>query len=88
MEISVPKYGPAFYFDWEPGFAIKCSINGNETIIEANKEGLISLARHILELADDDAKEFSHFHLYEGVTEDGSSELIIVKKNTETIIGK
>ena len=88
MEIRVPKYGSAFYFDWEPGFAIRCTTNGKETIIEANREGLISLARHLLELADEDIKGDCHFHLYPETMEAGSSELIVVRKSTEAIVNK
>lgn len=49
--------------------------------IEANKEGLISLARHILELAQEDVPEFEHIHLDEyNSLEDNSAELTIVKR--------
>lgn len=48
--------------------------------MEANREGLISLARHILLLAQDDVPNGSHFHLDEfNSLENGSLELIISK---------
>ena len=89
MEIFVPEYdGKKFTFVWEENFSIKCvhdenDINNNTVIISANKGGLISLARHLLELAQDNVPEFCHFHLDDyGSLEDNSLELIIVKRNT------
>ena len=48
MDISVPLYdAEGFHFVWEDGFSIRCSINENSVWLEANREGLISLARHL-----------------------------------------
>ena len=83
MNINVPVYNEkGFSFVWEEGFSIKCSIHNTSVCIEANKEGLISLARHLLELAQENVPEFEHFHLdkYNSL-EDNSTELIIVKRN-------
>ena len=82
MIIDVPKYdGNSFKLMWENGFFINCSIEDNEVHIEANKEGLISLARHLLELAQDSVPEFTHFHLDEfNSLEDNSSDLVFIKK--------
>lgn len=83
MNIFVPKYGEnGMAFVWEEGFSIKCSIDTNAVKIEANKEGLISLARHLLELAQDDVPECVHMHFDEYNSLDYySAELIIVKRN-------
>lgn len=83
MDIFVPKYdGESFSFVWEENFSIKCSVDNNSIIIEANKGGLISLARHLLELAQENVPEFEHFHLDEyNSLDDNSAELIIVKRN-------
>lgn len=82
MNIQVPTYSEnKFSFVWEKGFAIKCSISNSVVCIEANKEGLISLARHMLELAQENVPQFEHIHLDEyNSLEDNSLELIIVKK--------
>ena len=67
----------------EDDFSIKCSIDddGNSVTIQANKSGLISLARHLLELAQDAVPEFTHFHLNDySDLEEGSSEIIFVRK--------
>lgn len=83
MDIYVPIYSKnGFLFAWEDGFSIKCSIDNSTVLIEANREGLISLARHMLELAQEQVPEFNHIHLDEyNSLEDNSAELIIVKKN-------
>ena len=82
MYIDVPQYGPSFKFIWEDGFAIRCRLDDSAVIIEANRAGLISLARHLLVLADENAPEFTHFHLDEwNSLEEKSTELIVVKRN-------
>lgn len=82
MHIDVPKFEQrGLMLVWETGFSIKCSIDVECVCIEANKEGLISLARHLLTLAQENVPEFTHIHLDEhNALDDGSSELIIVKK--------
>ena len=82
MKIDVPIYTEkGFVFAWEEGFLIRCTINDYGVCIEANKEGLISLAKHMLELAQEDVPEFEHIHLdkYNSL-EDNSAELTIVKR--------
>lgn len=83
MIINVPKYDKTgFKFEWDDGFVIKCSISNNAILIEANREGLISLARHLLELSQEHVPEYTHLHLDEfNSLEDNSNELIIVKKD-------
>lgn len=82
MNINVPLYTEdGFVFIWENGFSIRCTLSDTGVCIEANKEGLISLARHILELAQEDVPEGEHIHLDEyNSLEDNSVELTIVKK--------
>ena len=63
---------------WEDGFMIRIHTEGNETIISANKDGLVSLAHHLLVLAEETSG--SHIHLDEyNSLEEGSSGLIIEK---------
>ena len=65
---------------WNDNAEIRCSADGNEVTIHANKEGLITLATHLLTIAQDDAPEYSHLHLDDSNgLEDGSAELIISK---------
>ena len=81
MNIDVPRYTKeGLVYVWENGFMIRCKIDESSVRIEANKEGLISLARHILELTQEEVPEFTHIHLdkYNSLEED-SNELIIIK---------
>ena len=62
-------------FAWEKGFTIAARIDGEKVIISANREGLVSLAHHLLALADEIPR--GHFHLDEhNSLEDGSCELV------------
>ena len=65
-------------FTWEDGFAIRVRHERDAVVVSANREGLVSLARHLQTLADEPNQ--SHFHLDEhNSLEDGSCELIIEK---------
>ena len=84
IKIKIYEYSPenGFQFSWEDGFMIKTDIhlNPKEIIITANKEGLISLAQHLLTLAQDNFLKGEHFHLDEfNSLEPNSIELIIEK---------
>lgn len=82
MNIFVPDYDEkGLSFVWEKDFSVKCSIDNNCVTIEANKGGLISLARLLLTLAQDKVPEFDHAHLDEyNSLEEGSAEFIVVKR--------
>ncbi len=61
---------------WEEGFKIGVSVEGNTVTISANREGLLSLANHLVALVQEDPG--SHIHLDEhNSLEDSSAELII-----------
>ncbi len=63
---------------WEDGFEIKTSVVCGAIVISANRDGLLSLARHLNALAD--KKAGSHIHLDEyNSLETDSVELIIEK---------
>ena len=66
-------------FNWEDGFTIAVKTEYDAVVISANKEGLVSLAHHLIALSED-TSQGAHFHLdtYNSL-EDGSQELIIEK---------
>ena len=77
IKINVPEYKDALEFIWEDNFKIKVSSQSNALVLQANREGLVSLARHFLTLAQDNVPAYSHVHLDEfNSLEDGSLELI------------
>lgn len=62
---------------WEDNSTIKVRQDGDVTVISANKEGLVSLAHIMLDMAKEDK---DHIHLDENNSlEDESNELIIEK---------
>ena len=65
---------------WYPDFEITCKEDHGAILIQANADGLKSLANLCLTLAQDTAPIHSHVHLDEyNSLEDGSMELIISK---------
>ncbi|WP_426790785.1 Imm32 family immunity protein [Sphingobacterium sp. WOUb80] len=67
LKINLPVYSEelGLQSSWEPGFEIAVKVTYSEAVISANKQGLISLAKQLLILAQDEAPTGSHFHLDE-----------------------
>ncbi len=65
---------------WENAYNIMCMIEGNSLKILANKQGLLSLANHLITLAQDTIPSGNHLHFDEyNSLDDDSKELIICK---------
>lgn len=62
--------------EWVDDFEIKVISEKNEIIISANREGLLSLAKHLTALADGEPGDHVHYDEYNSLKE-GSAELII-----------
>ena len=63
---------------WEDGFEIRTAIDGDEVVLSANREGMLSLANIFRDLAEESPG--AHIHLGEcNSLEDGSCELVIVR---------
>lgn len=80
--IDVPDYSPetGLKFIWEEGFSLQAKAQGESVAIRGNAAGLISLARHLLVLAQSGVPSGSHFHLDDlNALEDGSCELVFEK---------
>ena len=63
---------------WEEGFMISVSLNGDTATVSANREGLLSLANHLISLAEEAPGSHIHLDRYNSL-ENGSAELIIEK---------
>lgn len=81
ITLEIPEYTEnGFTLNWTDSFVIKVESSAPEVVISANKEGLMSLANHLLNLAQDTVPAGAHFHFdaYNSL-EDGSSELVVQK---------
>jgi hypothetical protein len=81
ITLAIPEPDKTAYkYSWEPEFEIKAEISNGEIVINANKAGLISLAKQFLSLAQDEYQTGCHLHYDESNSlEDGSCEVIINK---------
>lgn len=78
-EIEITPYNleKGIELNWECGFEIRTLFNG-EIVISANKAGLVSLASHLLTLAQDGVESGNHIHLDDlNSLEDGSVGITI-----------
>ena len=62
--------------EWIDGFEIKAVIENNEIVISANREGLLSLAKHLTALAKGISGDHIHYDENNSL-EEGSAEMII-----------
>lgn len=86
IKITLPDYDASkgLRLMWQEGYTITVQVFQDSVLISANKEGLISLANHLLTLAQDTAPLGSHFHLDScNALEEGSTELILEKSLTK-----
>lgn len=66
--------------NWERNFSINVKQEDGQGIISANREGLLSLANHLANMAQTDVPSGVPIHLDENNSlEDGSRELILEK---------
>ncbi len=62
--------------EWIDGFKIKAVAENGEIVISANREGMLSLAKQLMALADGVIGDHIHYDAQTSL-EEGSSELII-----------
>jgi len=66
------------HLEWSPGFEIEVQAHSREIVIRANRAGLMSLAQHMLTLAEDSVPSGTHVHLDASQElEDASLDLVI-----------
>ena len=88
--IEFPYFIPSkgMYYKWIGDSSITISLEDEDTVvISANKDGLLSLANHLLNLSQDSVPDHFHMHFDDlnGGVESGSLGIIIEKipKNHE-----
>ncbi len=64
--------------EWINGSEITASVEDGGILISANREGLLSLARHLMALADGEVGDHVHYDEHNSL-EEGSAEMIIEK---------
>ena len=64
--------------EWVEDFIIKVITRNNEIVLSANREGLLSLAKHLTALANGVPGDHIHYDEYNSL-EEGSAEMIIEK---------
>lgn len=82
LQIEIPDYLPneGFNHEWCKDFQIKTSFERNVFVIKANKEGLISLAKQLLQLAQDDVPNGYHLHYDEFNSLENDSPDFVIEK--------
>ncbi len=76
--------GVAQTFTWEEGARIEVRNLGSTVVVEANAEGLRTLAGHLLTLAREGVPDGSHLHLEDGNgLVEGSAELVLERCDFE-----
>jgi len=82
IQIEIPEYDPSrrIRYNWEDGFQIAAKSDKETIVLSANRAGLISLANHLLNLAQGNIPVGHHMHFDRFTSlEEGSTELIIEK---------
>lgn len=80
LKINTYSEDTGFSFAWEDGFEITTLTDGDEIRILANKAGLISIAKNLIALAENEVPKHHHLHLDDlNSLEEGSIDLIIEK---------
>ena len=84
MTLKIPMYTPekGLRIEWEEKFSIKIAQENGCILLTANENGLISLAKLLLSIAEKNVPNHYHIHLDDtNSLEDGSLEIIIEKQN-------
>lgn len=82
LSIEIPPFSAdrGIEYKWEGGFSVSVKIEGGIVKLAANREGLVSLANHLLNLAQHEVPPGYHLHFDEhNSLEDGYAELVIEK---------
>ena len=70
--------GAGFEFEWEYGFSIETKYQNGMISIVANREGLVSLGKMFLALAQEEVPAGYHLHFDDNNSlESGSNEMVI-----------
>jgi hypothetical protein len=73
FEYTPPPYSPesGVRIEWEDDWRISVAASDGEVVLRADRAGLVSLAKHLLALAQDAVPPGSHIHYDAGEALDG-----------------
>ncbi len=81
MELPAYDAVTGLSYTWEDGFEIFVdTTSSTEVVIAANPAGLVSLARHLLTLAQESVPDGSHLHLTAGQELTSTVDLILERR--------
>ena len=83
VRVEVKEYvdGEALSLSWQSGYKIAVAVAEREIVVKANRAGLISLAAHLLTLAQENVPPGYHLHLDDSNSlEDGSASLVLERE--------
>jgi len=75
-----PAYSPSagLRVEWEDNAVISVQVVGGEVLLRANRAGLLTLAKHLVTLAQEGVTAGTHLHYdVDSGLEEGSRELIV-----------
>lgn len=81
--MNLTPYDPqrGLRFDWDDGFEIALQVHDAEVHLTANRAGLLSLARHLMTLAQTDVPSGHHLHLTAHQELDSTLDLILERRD-------
>ena len=82
VKIEIPDTEPrnGMHFNWTDGWEFQSTFDHDEVVFAANKEGLLSLANHLINLAQDQFPSGHHFHFDRGVELSDDSVAVVFMK--------
>ena len=82
--VDIPEYdGKGIDVIWEKNSKYCIEINGNQIALRGNKDALVSLAKQMLYLANDDIQHGTHVHFNSFFTGNSEEENELIIEKTE-----
>lgn len=75
-EQALPERNKVMEIEWENGFTIRVVYDGQAVVLSANREGLMSLAKQFMAMANEEQPTHIHYDEHNSL-EDHSTELIV-----------
>ena len=82
FEYTPPPYSreTGVRIEWEPGCRIAAAVSYDTVVLSADRAGLITLAKHLLALAQDAVPAGAHLHYDAGEQLDDDSKPLVIER--------